>query len=393
MRDGPRSRRRADHMSTTITTAPVWTRGAGARILLGWAAVTAMFLAGPDPGDRVAAPILALLLGGLVAVIVLCAFGVVEQAEQLARRLGEPYGTLVLTLSIVLIEVALISAVMLGPGAHAAIARDSVMAVSMIIMNLAVGLALVVAARRHRGLRPNPVGASIYLALLIVLLGATFALPAAIGDGGALRPWQAAATATGMSALYAFFLYRQVGVDKADFQEITEPADPVAAEPAAAPAVPAASADRRGLWLRAALLLVTVIPIVLLSHELAPLLDDAVDRVGAPTALPGVLIAVIVFLPETLTTVHAAAAGQIQRVSNLCHGALVSTVGVTVPVVLIIGLGTGQTVLLAESPANLALLIMTIVLTVVTFGKNRVTVMHGVAHLALFGLYALAVFS
>lgn len=380
-------------MSTTITTAPVWTGGAVARILLGWAAVTAMLVAGPGPDDPVATPILYLLLAGLIAVIVVCAFGVVEQAEQLARRLGEPYGTLVLTLSIVLIEVALIAAVMLGPGEHAAMARDSVMAVSMIIMNLAVGLALVVAARRHRGLRPNPVGPSIYLALLIVLLGATFALPAAIGDGGALRPWQAAATATGMIAFYVFFLRRQVGVDRADFQEVTDPADPVAMEPVSAPAVPAASGGRRSLWGRAAILVVTVIPIVLLAHELAPLLDDAVDRAGAPAALPGVLIAVIVFLPETVTTVHAATAGQIQRVSNLCHGALVSTVGVTVPVVLIIGLLTGQTVLLAESPANLALLVMTIVLTVVSFGNSRVTVMHGVAHLALFGLYALAVFS
>jgi len=379
-------------MRTTTTTAPVWSRGAVARILLGWAAVTAMFLAGPGPDDRFAAPILALLLCGIVVVIVLCASGVVTQAEQLARRLGEPYGTLVLTLSIVLIEVALISAVMLGPGEHAAIARDSVMAVSMIIMNLAAGLALVVAARRRRGLRPNPVGTSIYLALLIVLLGVTFALPAAIGDGGALRPWQAAATATGMIALYALFLSRQVGVDRSDFQEITAPDDRAASAPAA-PAAPAASTDRRGLWGRAVVLVVTVIPIVLLSHELAPLLDDAVDRVGAPTALPGVLIAVIVFLPETLTTVRAAAAGQIQRVSNLCHGALVSTVGVTVPVVLLIGLVTGQTVLLAESPSNLALLVMTIALTVVSFGNSRVTVMHGVAHLALFGLYAMAVFS
>src|SRR5699024_827819 len=82
---------RADHMRTTTTTAPVWSRGAVARILLGWAAVTAMFLAGPGPDDRFAAPILALLLCGIVVVIVLCASGVVTQAEQLARRLGEPY--------------------------------------------------------------------------------------------------------------------------------------------------------------------------------------------------------------------------------------------------------------------------------------------------------------
>src|SRR5699024_7249996 len=213
------------------------------RLVVGWGTYLMVLALGAALHPPAPAPLLLSVLALIVGVILLRAFGVVHEAEALARRLGDPYGTLVLTLSIVLIEVALISAVMLGPGEHAAIARDSVMAVSMIIMNLAAGLALVVAARRRRGLRPNPVGTSIYLALLIVLLGVTFALPAAIGDGGALRPWQAAATATGMIALYALFLSRQVGVDRSDFQEITAPDDRAASAPAA-PAAPAASADR-----------------------------------------------------------------------------------------------------------------------------------------------------
>lgn len=101
----------------------------------------------------------------------------------------------------------------------------------------------------------------------------------------------------------------------------------------------------------------------------------------------------IVFLPETLTTVRAALAGEIQRVSNLCHGALVSTVGLTIPAVLIIGLLTGQTVLLAENPTNLVLLGVTLMLTIATFSAKRVTAIHGATHLMVFVVYALTVFA
>src|SRR5690606_27726677 len=110
-------------------------------------------------------------------------------------------------------------------------------------------------------------------------------------------------------------------------------------------------------------------------------------------ALVGVLIAAIVFLPESITSVRAAWGGEIQRVINLCHGALVSTVGLTIPAVLVIGALTGQTVVLAEAPANLLLLGMTLVLSVATFAATRVTAVHGPAHLALFAMYVLVLFS
>jgi len=126
---------------------------------------------------------------------------------------------------------------------------------------------------------------------------------------------------------------------------------------------------------------------------MASLLDDGLHRLGAPVALSGILIALIVFLPETITTIRAAFIGEIQRVSNLCHGALVSTVGLTIPAVLTIGLLTGQTVVLGESPVNLALLAVTMLLSVTSFLGRKTTALHGGAHLMVFVLYALAVFS
>jgi Ca2+:H+ antiporter len=103
---------------------------------------------------------------------------------------------------------------------------------------------------------------------------------------------------------------------------------------------------------------------------MAALLDDGLDRVGAPAALSGIRIAIIVFLPGSITSVRAALQGEIQRVSNLCHGALVSTVGLTIPVVLIIGALTGQAIVLPESRANLLLLGVTLMLSVTTIAAK-----------------------
>ncbi|HIZ35435.1 MAG TPA: calcium:proton antiporter, partial [Candidatus Ruania gallistercoris] len=367
-----------------------------------------------------------LLIGALlviIAVILLCAFGVVGEAEHLARRLGDPYGSLVLTLSIVAIEVILISAVMLGPGDHTTIARDSVMAVSMIILNLVIGLSLLVGGIRHGGLAHNRTGTSAYLAMIVVLASLAFALPAAIGTDGAYAPAQEIPIVVLTVAVYAFFLYRQMGAQAGDFREVdsrflataevTERM-PVTGRGGAAPTAELAgttsatgstsggSAEsisqilaehKSEVLLRIGLLVATVLPIVLLSHDMAALLDDGLGRLGAPVALSGILIAMIVFLPESITSLRAALGGEIQRVSNLCHGALVSTVGLTIPSVLVIGLLTGQQVVLAESPVNLLLLGVTLLLSVATFSAKRVTATHGAAHLAVFAVYGLAVFA
>ena len=373
------------------------------RIALGWGAFVLTLVARPLLSAHLPTPALVAVLAVVIAVIVVCAFGVVAQAEHLAHRLGDPYGTLVLTLSIVLIEVILISAVMLGPGDHLTIARDSVMAVSMIILNLVIGVALLVGGLRHGGLLPNRAGTSAYLSLLVVLCTVAFALPGLIGSGGAYRAGQAIGIAALTVVLYAFFLYRQMGAQRADFQEAIAVGSAEAPNPAAPATDDAAdvrpsigdvlSEHRTEVVVRAIALVLTVTPIVLLSHDMAVLLDDGLGRAGVPVALSGILIAMIVFLPETLTAIRAAQTGEIQRVSNLCHGALVSTVGLTIPAVLTIGLLTGQTVVLAENPTNLVLLAVTLVLNVMTFAGSRVTALHGSAHLMLFLIYALTVFA
>ena len=383
----------------------VLSRDALIRLGLGWLAVAAATLLAPLLAEPLPSAVLALVLAGIVAIIVVAAGGVVAQAEALARRLGDPYGTLVLTLSIVVIEVVLIAAVMLGPGEHATIARDSVMAVSMIILNLALGLCLLVGGLKHGALALNRVGTSSYLMLLVALSALAFALPITIGRDGAYLPAQALVTGGLTVAVYAFFLWRQMTAQAGEFREVelglgTRPAGsadgPAASDPAAEERTPLRetfAVHRAELLLRSALLVATVLPIVLLSHHMAGLLDDGLARLGAPVALGGVLIAMIVFTPETLTAVRAALAGEMQRVANLCHGALVSTLALTIPTVLVIGLLTGTPVVLAESPANLLLLGVTLAVTALSASAPRVTAVHGAVHLLLFAVYAMVLFS
>ncbi|MBP6684471.1 MAG: calcium:proton antiporter [Leucobacter sp.] len=383
-------------MPTTSVLRRVLTRSAIVRLVLGWGGFAALTLAGSALDGELSTPVLFTVLGLIVALILASATGVVTEAEHLAEKLGDPYGTLVLTLSIVLIEVILISAVMLGPGEHATIARDSVMAVSMIILNLVVGLALLVGALKHTNMRPNKTGVSTYLSLLVVLITVAFALPALIGTGGSYTAAQAIPIIALTVVLYAFFLVRQMGAQRGDFQEVV--AVSTGAQPVGGPAessnkvADALANHRPELIARSLLLVAMVVPIVLLSHDMASLLDDGLDRLGAPVALSGILIAMIVFLPETITAIRAALAGEIQRVSNLCHGALVSTVGLTIPAVLTIGLLTGQTVTLGEGPTNLLLLGVSLLLTMTTFSGRRVTALHGAAHLFVFVLYGITVF-
>lgn len=371
-------------------------------LTLGWSSVLAVTADHESLSRHLPTAALTAALAAIVAVIILCAFGVVAQAERLADRLGDPYGTLVLTLSVVIVEVILISAVMFAPGGDLTAARDSVMAVSMIILDLVIGAAMVVAAvsarRRHRDAQQaNRRGVATYLSLIAVLATMGLALPRMIGVHGTLSTPAAVAVAVVTIGLYTAFLVHQLGSGRSDFQEVDR------AAPRRRGWVYPSRADgsvrsvllghRREIASRAVVLALLILPIVALSHTMATLLHDALDRVGAPVALSGVLIAMIVFLPEAITTLRSSAAGQMQRVSNLCHGALLSTLGLTIPAVLIVGLLTGQPVVLGETPVNLAFLAVTLVISAVTFSRSRVTVWAGLGHLVVFTAYAVTLFT
>jgi len=359
------------------------------RLPIAWLTVGVVAIA-PTIIPAAMSPLFAgLLFAWLLAVIFWSAFGVVHEAEELAEILGEPFGTLVLTLSIVIIEVALISAVMLGSQAVPTLGRDTMFAVLMIVLNGVVGLGLLVGGLRHHQQSFNLQGASAYLAVTIPLAVIALVLPnfTTSSSGGTLSATQAVLFSVLTIALYGIFLWLQTGRHRGFFQPDDNGPEVEDASPLPHPG---RSGSRRQ---HVVLLLANILPIVILSKSLAKLLDAGIEALAAPTALGGIIIAMIVFTPEGISALRAVAANQLTRAINLCLGAAASTLGLTVPAVLLIGLITGQPVILGLSAANMILLAATLVLNGITFSGARTTMLEGAVHLSLFSVFLILVFS
>lgn len=349
------------------------------------------FLVGPDILSAAPPLLMAGIFCWLFGIILWSAFGVVHEAEELAEALGEPYGTLILTLSIVIIEVALISAVMLGAESAPTLGRDTMFAVLMIVLNGVVGLGLLLGGIRHHQQTFNLQGASAYLAVLLPLSVIALVLPNfTTSDGpGLLSSVQAVAFSIATIALYGLFIWLQTGRHKGFFI----PLDEQASEEEDASPLPHEVHEDVPVWQHVFLLLIYVLPIVILSKSLAKILDIGIAQLGAPVALGGIIIAMIVFTPEGISALRAVAANQLTRAINLCLGAATSTLGLTVPAVLVIGLWTGQQVVLGLSNANMVLLLTTLVLNALTFSGSRTTMLQGAVHLTLFFVFVVLVFS
>lgn len=337
----------------------------------------------------------------LLSTIIGAAFGVVKEADELAHRLGEPYGTLILTLSIVSIEVILISAVMLGPGENPTIGKDSIFSVMMIIMNLVIGLCILFGGLKYGEQEYNAQGTMSYLAMIIMLGGLGMMLPNYIegaGDG-VFSDAQAISLSTLIILLYGIFLFMQMKGYRHLYMQPKEGAMEIAFKARMDENLTRQENDETAggsnsvVWISSIILIAMISPIVLLSHSMAVVVDFGIKSANLPPLLGGVLIAVIVFTPESMTAVKAALNNEFQRAINLCHGAFVSTVGLTVPSVLIIGLITGKTVLFGMTATETILFVITLLLSVMTFLGKRTTPIVGVMHLVLFAVFILLIFN
>ena len=362
------------------------------RLLVAWATVAVAFavpalFGGLPPWQET------LLFSALLAIMLWSAFGVTAEAEHLAEIFGEPYGTLILTLAIVLIEVALISAVMLGGHGPASgpstLGRDTMFAVVMSVMNGIVGLGLLVGGLRHGAQRYNMQGASAYLATIIPLSVIAFILPNFIRStpGGTLTHGQEIAFSIFCLALYATFLVVQTARHTGFFLDQPGEAE---IDPAFTPAKVRRSAG--AVATHAALLVGSILPIVLLSKKLAVLLERGLASAGLPEALGGLVIALIVLAPEGITALRAVSANQLQRGINLCLGAAASTIGLTVPAIVAVSVVTGGDIVLGLPPAEMILLAMTLVLATLTFSGARTTILEGAMHLVVFFVYVTLIF-
>lgn len=325
----------------------------------------------------------------LFAVIMWSSFGCVTEADHLANLLGEPLGSLVLALAIITIEAVLIGAVVLGSDNGPTMGRDTIFAANMIMINAAGGLALLLGGLHHKEQEYNLQGAAAYLAVIIplaviglILPGFTHAEPR-----GSVTPVQAAAIAILTVFLYIVFLLLQIGRHKHFFTDVRSE---VAGE---ATALNVQNAPKGSAGKHILLLLAGILPIILLSGNLAKLIDRGIGLLNAPSALGGVLIALLVVSPKAISAVSAGIADQPMRAVNLALGSCAPAIGLTVPVVLGIGIVAGKTIIMGLDPGQTVLLALTLLLSALTFSGPRTTLLEGAAHLVVFFMYIVLIFS
>jgi Ca2+:H+ antiporter len=318
-------------------------------------------------------------------VVILCAaFAVVRHAEGLAARLGEPLGTLILTLSVTGIEVTMIAALMYtGHDSNAALARDAMFAVVMIVLNGMVGLSLLLGGLRYREQTYNLQGANAFLAVIVPLAVLGLVLPnfTTSSPGPTLSPLLATFLIIMSVGLYIVFLAIQNMRHRDYFQA-----------PDASAAPDHAGHEVRSVAYHAPLLLAYLLPIVFLAEELATPLNYGIHVLHAPPALGGLLVSVLVLSPESLSAVRAALANQLQRSVNLLLGSVLASIGLTIPAVLTIGFITEQTVVLGLDPVDMTLLLLTLAMSILTFASARTNVLLGAVHFLLFLAYLMLIF-
>jgi Ca2+:H+ antiporter len=337
-----------------------------------------------------------LLLLWLFAAMIWCAFSVVRHADILAEYLGEPYGTLVLTIEVVAIEVTIMATVMLHGGPNPTLPRDTVFAVLMIVLNGMVGVSIVVGALRHQQQQYNLQGAIAFLAVITCLAVISLVLPSATRTtgNGSMTPLEAGVFGGLTAALYAGFLMIQTMRHRAFFVETaaaTKRRAPAGA--VQAPGHQSVHGQKNSLPYHATLLILTLLPVVLLSKPLAHVIDYGIEQLEAPAPLGGVLIAILVLAPEGVTSYQAARRNQLQRSVNLSLGSALSTIGLTIPTMLAISLMLGAPLELGLSSADIVLLVLTLFVAQMTFSGAPTNILLGGVHLVLFVAFLVLVFN
>lgn len=348
---------------------PFWTWAVPAA---GWAVIGIWLFTGADAGL-----LQLLLVCGLLGSV----FAAVHHAEVIALKLGEPFGTLVLAVSVTTIEIALIASMMLRGGSDAMdLPRDTLFAAVMIILNGIIGLSLLLGGRKNHVQQFNLEGTTDALCTISLIVVVTMLLPNFTGAAnGVYTPVQ-----LGFVALLALFAYiaftRFQTVLHRDYFVMTGAASEDENHKGHKP-------DQRTTWFSAALLVVSLAAVVLSAKGISPTLEAFLGRVGAPPAMLGIIIAAIVLLPEFGASVRAARADQLQTSLNLALGSAIAGIGLTVPAVAVLALWMGWPVNWGLDGTSTVLLALTLFLTALSLRTGNTTRQPGVLHLALFAAF------
>ncbi len=347
-------------------TNPAWTSAVPAAA----AAVLALAVLVPLPAVRV--------LAGIV--LMLAVFAAVHHAEVIAHKIGEPFGTLVLAVAVTVIEVALIASLMLSAGAEKPeLARDTVLAAVMLAANGIVGLCLLAGGVRHHEQGFQVRGASAALAVLAALSVMTLVLPNHLiaTPGPTLARSQLVFVGVVSLVLYLTFVFVQTVRHRDYFLVEDGGGDETHAPP---PSTGAALASL-------GLLLVALVSVVGLAKVLSPDIERAVAAAGAPVAVVGIVISMVVLLPESVAALRAARKNQLQNSLNLALGSSLASIGLTIPVIAAVSIGFGKPIALGISAKDTVLLALTLLVSVITLGTGRTTVLQGMVHLTILAAY------
>lgn len=364
-------------MSAHPTPRSSWIFPALAVLLFGATSIPALGIGFTESlaGIGFAALLLVILFGTV--------FAAVHHAEVIAHRIGEPFGTLLLTLAVTIIEVALIATIMLGDKAVPTLARDTVFAVVMIVCNGLVGICILVGGLRYREQDFQLTGSTVYLSVLIVLATITLIMPnfTLTTPGPFYSNAQLAFVSIVTVMLYGVFLYIQT-IRHQDYFVTGGESSPETG----------AHISGRTLAISAVLLLVSLLGVVLLSKKFSAVVDAGVQVLGAPEAFAGILVALLILLPESVAAIAAARGNDLQKSINLALGSSLATIGLTIPAVAMAAYVLNKELVLGLSAQKMVLLLMTIVLSMLTFATGRTNILFGLVHLVVFAVFIFTVF-
>jgi Ca2+:H+ antiporter len=272
---------------------------------------------------------------------------------------------------------------MLGEKPVPTLARDTVFAVVMIVCNGLVGICILAGGLRYREQDVQVAGSSLYLSVLIVLATITLIMPnyTLTTPGPIYSAGQLGFVSAVTVVLYGVFLYTQT-IRHRDFF-ISQ---------AAAPADDGSRSSNRMLGFSIVLLLVSLLAVVLLAKKFSLVVDAATARIGAPPAFAGVLVALLILLPESVAAVTAARRNDLQKSINLALGSSLATIGLTIPAVAVAAYALDKQLVLGLNAQDTVLLLLTFVLSMLTFGTGRTNILFGLVHLVVFAVFIFLVF-
>ncbi len=320
-------------------------------------------------------------LGTAAAVIVLIGsvLAAVHHAEVIAHKVGEPFGTLVLAIAVTVIEVSLIVSLMLSNAGDAAtLARDTVFAAIMIILNFIIGICLLAGAVRHHEQRFTLKGMTAALGVLAAMAVLSLILPNYTSStaGPTYASSQLIFVAVVSLVLYGTFVLVQTVRHRDYFLPSTDDKDDHAAPPSG-----------RATGIAFAALLVALVSVVLLAKTLSPTIEAAVIGAGLPLTVVGVIIAALVLAPESLAAYKSARRNRLQTSLNLALGSALATIGLTIPSVAIVSLVLDLPIALGIDAKSMTLLALSLFVATLSLGTGRTTVLQGVVHLVIFAAY------